>query len=248
MVMATCRYLHPDLGQIHVKVHGTTRRISAKWVGQEVCITLPPNCPTDVYDDFLHKHRDDILAMRPKPAYSIGQLIDAPLIDIRISEGVPARGRDAEISVVCQSPERGKAINYTVMMHRRLRETYGFDSATVQDCVNRNVLSAARHATGKLIVPHARQLAERIGRKPLGWDVKETRTSLGSCSSRGVITLSPRLIFLPAELSDFVIYHELAHLSEMNHSEAFHELCNRYCGGREAELIRRTKHFRFPVF
>ena len=108
-------------------------------------------------------------------------------------------------------------------------------------------VSAARHATSALIVPRARELAASVERMPLGWDVKEARTRLGCCSSRGIITLSPRLIFLPQELADFVIYHELAHLSEMNHSEAFHEICNRYCGGREAELSRRVRVFKFPV-
>ncbi len=33
----------------------------------------------------------------------------------------------------------------------------------------------------------------------------------------------------------------------MNHSAAFHELCNAYCDGREAELQRRLRAWRFPL-
>ena len=53
---------------------------------------------------------------------------------------------------------------------------------------------------------------------------------------------------MPADLRRFVVCHELAHLSEMNHSAAFHRLCDSYLGGREAELNRAVKAFRFPVF
>ena len=77
--------------------------------------------------------------------------------------------------------------------------------------------------------------------------MKHSRTRLGCCSSKGVITLSPRLIFLPLELADAVIYHELAHLSEMNHSEAFHRICNAYCGGREAQYRAAIRAFAFPI-
>ena len=82
----------------------------------------------------------------------------------------------------------------------------------------------------------------------MGWNVRRIKRALGKCSSKGIISLSPLLIFLPPDLVDFVIYHELAHLSEMNHSQAFHEICNRYCGGREAEYESRLRSFRFPVY
>lgn len=55
------------------------------------------------------------------------------------------------------------------------------------------------------------------------------------------------LVFLPLELSDYVIYHELAHLTEMNHSPRFHALLDSYLGGREAELVRKLKGFVWPV-
>lgn len=55
-------------------------------------------------------------------------------------------------------------------------------------------------------------------------DVRVTNaaTRWGSCSARGVIMLSSRLLFLPPDLAAHVVYHELAHLSHMDHSAAFH--------------------------
>ena len=46
----------------------------------------------------------------------------------------------------------------------------------------------------------------------------------GSCSANNNISLSTRLIFAPGDVVDYVIIHELAHLSEMNHSKRFWKL------------------------
>lgn len=73
------------------------------------------------------------------------------------------------------------------------------------------------------------------------------RKRLGSCDARKNIKLSYYLMFLPDHLIDYVIYHELAHLTEMNHGESFHYLCNRYCNGREQELRKELRQFRFPI-
>ncbi|HYB45103.1 MAG TPA: M48 family metallopeptidase, partial [Nitrososphaerales archaeon] len=51
-------------------------------------------------------------------------------------------------------------------------------------------------------------------------DVREIR-NWGYCTRDGRLSFSWQLIALPARLRDYVICHELAHLSEHNHSQAF---------------------------
>lgn len=53
---------------------------------------------------------------------------------------------------------------------------------------------------------------------------KHLRSCWGSCSSAGNLNISTRLIFAPDEVLDYVCIHELAHLSEANHSDAFWEI------------------------
>ncbi len=54
--------------------------------------------------------------------------------------------------------------------------------------------------------------------------IKLTQTNWGSCSAKGNINLSARLLFAPNKVIDYVIIHELAHLVELNHSARFWNL------------------------
>ncbi|WP_303774215.1 M48 family metallopeptidase [Anaerolinea thermophila] len=54
--------------------------------------------------------------------------------------------------------------------------------------------------------------------------LSNARSRWGSCSSRGVIRLSWRLIMAPPDIIDSVIVHELAHFVHPNHSKEFWNL------------------------
>jgi hypothetical protein len=51
--------------------------------------------------------------------------------------------------------------------------------------------------------------------------IKDTSSLWGSCSRKGNLNFSYKLIYLPRGLADYVIVHELCHLAEHNHSPAF---------------------------
>lgn len=48
------------------------------------------------------------------------------------------------------------------------------------------------------------------------------KTRFGSCSSKGNISYSYRLMTYPEEAIDYVVVHELSHILEMNHSPRFY--------------------------
>lgn len=51
--------------------------------------------------------------------------------------------------------------------------------------------------------------------------IKDQRRCWGSCSSKGNLNFSYKLLFLPPCLRDYVILHELCHLRVLNHSIHF---------------------------
>jgi len=63
--------------------------------------------------------------------------------------------------------------------------------------------------------------SERLGRAPSRWALSSARTRWGSCGPDGAILLNWRLVHFPAEVIDYVIAHELAHLVELNHGPRF---------------------------
>lgn len=67
------------------------------------------------------------------------------------------------------------------------------------------------------------QLASRFQLSYSQVSLSNARTRWGSCSSKGELRLSWRLIMAPPEVIDYVIIHELAHTLEHNHSARFWE-------------------------
>ena len=60
--------------------------------------------------------------------------------------------------------------------------------------------------------------------KPAGLVIRTMKRRWGSCSNKGIITLSTELIKLADKYIEYVITHELCHLQHHNHSAQYYKL------------------------
>lgn len=95
----------------------------------------------------------------------------------------------------------------------------------------------------------ARFCAARIGRSVARVGVRETRSRWGSCSAKGALSFSWRLVLMPEAVIDYIVAHEVAHLAEMNHGPRFWRLVrtlNPDCAPSRAWLKRhRSRLFSY---
>jgi predicted metal-dependent hydrolase len=89
--------------------------------------------------------------------------------------------------------------------------------------------------------PWLEALARQAGLRYTNLSIRNQRARWGSCAATsGRISLNCKLLFLPRELANYVMVHELCHLLEANHSHRFWAHVRRL--EPETELFRRRMH------
>ena len=74
------------------------------------------------------------------------------------------------------------------------------------------------------ILPRTKHLAEKMDSTYGAVTLREQKTRWGSCSSQGNLNFNWRLVHFEPPIIDYVIIHELAHRTHMNHSSDFWQL------------------------
>ena len=83
-------------------------------------------------------------------------------------------------------------------------------------CIQIYRMLAKRDITNRVI-----EFAKLMSVNPTSVKITGAKTRWGSCSSKGSLNFSWRLIMADSDVVDYVVVHELAHLREMNHSKKF---------------------------
>jgi predicted metal-dependent hydrolase len=73
----------------------------------------------------------------------------------------------------------------------------------------------------KVITGRVKAYADQYGFEYRKVNITNAQTRWGSCSPRGNLNFSWRLVMAPVPVIDYVVVHELVHLHEKNHSRRF---------------------------
>lgn len=228
---------HPLLGDVEVVAHRAARRfIARRGSDGRVRLTVPPGCSEAEARRALDKLAPRLLA-RQQPArrlYAPGMVIEQPGIRIEIAHDAGARGGL-------------RLTGNTACARILIGPELDMDRHDVCAAISRLMMRVARHRAPAVLIKQAREIALAKGLQPRSWSIGSGLRTLGRCTSDGNISLSAALMYAPEHLRRYVICHELAHLTEMNHSPRFHTLCDAYCAGQEHALAAELKTFPWPL-
>ena len=235
MIVSGLEFAYPPLGIVHVAVRYNSRHISARWREGKVYLNVPYGVSEEEMMKVLASFVPKLKNSRPEILYYDGQEL--------LFNGLT-------ITIKHQSYASSQIITQAQLPHSIIEvgSNFDFNNNDVSHTISKMICRVAQRLAPNILLPRARELAHSVGKTPVGWSISNGHRVLGRCDSNGVIALSYMLVFLPLHLRDYVVFHELAHLSELNHSARFHELCNKYCGGREAELIADLHAHKWPVY
>ncbi len=199
---------------VRIASHPRARRISMRLArnADAVRITVPPGIPEKRGLAFALSRRDWIL----------GQLERRPAaVPFRPGARIPVRG---VMHVITHVPDRRGAV----------WQEEGGDGARL--CVTGDPDHLPRRLTDWLkrqartdLVEACTAYSRKMNLPFRRISVRDQKSRWGSCSTRGNLNFSWRLIFAPPFVLDYLAAHEVAHLAEMNHSARFWKLVRQHC-------------------
>ena len=225
----------PLLGEVTVRTRRGSSRFSARWHDGRVVVIAPPSASQAETLRAITSMRQRLHVRRPTPLFTLGTPL---MLDGGITYHFELSSLHPDAIRLHPNADGGiVAIGSNIPV----------GTPDTEAAISRLLISSATRLAESHILPRARALAAEHSLNVNGWRISRGRHTLGTCSSRRIITLSSLLIFLPSRLRDYIICHELAHLTEMNHSPRFHRLCDAYCHGSEATLIRDLRTYTWPI-
>jgi len=109
---------------------------------------------------------------------------------------------------------------------------HGTDPGIAPDTITLDADQVQQHGpkdtAEALLREHARGQARSIitdhdGPTPETIYIRDQSTKWGSCSSKDNISVNWRLVFAPEDVFRYVVVHELTHLEELSHGDAFYQ-------------------------
>lgn len=98
------------------------------------------------------------------------------------------------------------------------------DSTLVYDALRKFVKTLAK----QFFAPWLTQLSQELQLPYSSLTIRSQSTLWGSCTRARKISLNNKLLFLPSNLTRYILVHELCHIKHLNHSKRFWDLVQKF--------------------
>ncbi|MGQ3675013.1 M48 family metallopeptidase [Xanthobacter sp. TB0139] len=213
--------LELDLGgenvPVRIRRNGQARKLTlrVRAATRDVMLTAPPHVSLAFITDFANRNREWVRT-RLSRLPDVVPFVAGAMVPLR---GVPHR-------IIHEPDKRGTV--WRGEMNGPTLHVAGEEphiARRIGDFLKREARQDLVEAVGR----HAAALEVKIGRITL----RDTASRWGSCSSRGDLSFSWRLILAPPSVLDYLAAHEVAHRLELNHSPHFWRLVEQIFPARE---------------
>ena len=198
----------------------------------EVIVVAPRHCPSFFIDLFVRQHQawitetlEKVNGERAKrqargASAPTGQQVGSELVHGRkVSVSIFGQTYVTQLDALRLHPV-GCHIKDDLLIITPVQHT----AASIQKALDTFLKSTAT----KYILPRLEQLAQKMSITFGTVTLREQRSRWGSCSASGNLNFNWRLVHAPPAVIDYVIVHELAHRTHMNHGAGFWALVAKY--------------------
>lgn len=207
----------PAVPYIHKKnSRSRSLKISVSGTG-EVIVSTPPFTPRFLIDRFVQTHASWIEIEQRKVLQKKQFLVTPTTVSLF---GTTYTKK----TLFSPTLPLGISLQGKTLLFNPTDSPYLSDPEKIETQYQKNLTRFLKSTAASYILPRTQQLATNMSTSFGKITLREQKTRWGSCSSKGNLNFNWRLVhFLPA-IIDYVIIHELAHRTHMNHSSQFWHL------------------------
>lgn len=181
--------------------------------GKGIRVTIPPRLPERELDLFIARHHGWIEM----------QIAKVPVV-VPFTAGGTVNIRGISHLIVHEPTKRGTTRQAHDDNQQPVLIVHG-DAQHLGRRIADYLKKLAKIDINGLVLVHTK----RVGRPAQSVRFKDTTSRWGSCTSKGDLSFSWRIMMAPAEVINYLVAHEVAHLIEMNHGPDFWALCTKLC-------------------
>jgi Predicted metal-dependent hydrolase len=222
-------FIDEEIGKVVVIPHKRAKHIIARRKGGHIQLTVPQRFNLKNIPSVLRELKPKIKSMKPPSVATLSEndVISSFTFDARIV-------RDSFIEKISLSLKNGKLL---VLVPSR----YDISQPEIQKTIREAIIGVLRMEAKRVLPEKTAFFAQKHQLTYHQININKSKSRWGSCSIRKNINFSLFLLLLPEKLIDYVVLHELAHTVEMNHSDNFWKLLDRFCDGNARMLSKEVK-------